>query len=146
MMRKEKASSGAGTPSEAMITGTEQATIHQEDCNTGTGNITRFLMHGEKNALTTATLLALTKLKNTRQLQQEIEAERKRGIPILTKPGADGGYFLPAAEPAAAIGECRRFVHFMRAKGLGCFRSLRPAKKLMAELQQQINGQQELEM
>ena len=101
-------------------------------------------MNGSTNAISTATLLALTGMKSARELQKTIEKERSCGIPILTKPGFHGGYFLPDEDPVIAAQECRAFIHYMRAKGLGCLHGMKPARKLLLQLERYLSGQEEL--
>ncbi len=144
MKKYEEAPDDVAAPTEAMVEEKRTSFTNHNDYKAKTGTVSKYLLRGQDNALGTQTLLNLTGLKTARELQQTIETERKHGIPILTKPGSDGGYFLPSEDPAAAIQECRRFVHFMRKKGLGCLRSMRPAEKLLADLQREAGGQERM--
>ena len=108
------------------------------------GYVSRFLLYGSGNAISTTSLMTLTGIKTSRDLQKAIEEERGCGIPILTKPGYHGGYFLPDEDPAIAAQECRAFIHYMNAKGIGCLRSMKPARKLLHQLELYLSGQEEM--
>ena len=144
MLRKGNAPECAGTQTEAMLAEAEMATIHHSDNITGTGQITRLLLHGHENAISSADLLRLTRYENIRNLRQAIEKERRAGTPILTCKGNKGGYFLPSEEPTTAIAELRAFIHLQTGKGIGLLRSTKAAKKRLAELQRQAGGQERM--
>ncbi len=116
----------------------------EENYTISDGFIARFLPCGKNNAISTKTLLNLTKLKTPRELQQAIESERKHGAAILTNP--TGGYYLPAEDAEEAIRELKGFIQYMTRKGHGCLRSAKPARKLLADLQREADGQQRLEL
>ena len=103
------------------------------------GYVSRFLLPGSNNAIETKKLLQLTGLKSSRKLQRLIEAERGIGIPILTKTGANGGYYLPSEDPVEAQQECRNFLNYMKGKGIGCLRSMKPARALLKHLEGTAN-------
>ena len=59
------------------------------------GKIERLLSHGAENAVTLQHLVTLTELP-ARQVRQQIQAERLRGIPILSDN--EHGYYLPETQ------------------------------------------------
>ena len=61
------------------------------------GYIEQLLLPGVENAITTAQLLAATRFRSARDLQQQIERERSAGALILSRSSHGGGYFLPAS-------------------------------------------------
>ena len=142
MTGKEKALTKAATSERATEETTADTGISTgEYYNESAGYIASLLMHGEKNALRTKDLLRLTGLKHSRDLQAAIEAERASGIPILTKAGSEGGYFLPSDDPIMAALELQKYCHFMEAKGKGCFRSSKAARKMLRYLERDLSGQ-----
>lgn len=145
MANKEKAPGAAGTATEAREETAADTGISTLSYYNDTGGwIASLLMHGENNALLTKDLLRLTGLNHSRDLQTAIEAERNN-IPILTKPGSKGGYFLPSEDPQKAVWELRKYCHYMEAKGKGCFRSSRAARKMLRALERDMSGQERIE-
>lgn len=144
MKNKEEAPAGAGTPTEAMAEEKQTSFTNHNDYIANTGTVSKFLLHGRDNVLSTQTLITLTGLKTARELQQAIEAERKHGVPILTKPS--GGYYLPSENTADAIRECRQFIHYMDSKGFGCLNSAKAARVFLVQLEQMAGGQQKMEL
>ena len=146
MKKYEKAPADVAATTEAVMEEKGGTFNHHQENTIETGRISRFLMHGQDNSISTADLLRLTGYEHIREVRQAIEHERKEGTPILTCKGNRGGYFLPSEEPAIAIAELRAFIRLQTGKGLGCLRSMKPAKKLLAELQRKAYGQQEMEL
>ncbi len=106
------------------------ASLHTQD-NTleqdGQGLVSRFLLHGEGNAITTARLVQLTGCGSVRALRAQVEWERKAGALILA---CQRGYFLPDTGPAGTA-ELRRSYRRLYATGVG---TLSSAKYLRREL------------
>lgn len=136
----------AAQPEEAAVTmePTEETTTNHS--TTQRVVVARYLKNGSENATRTVDLMKLTDIKEVRDLRERIERERMDGVPILTKGGKGGGYFLPSADAGKAIVEIEAFISLQTAKGIGCLRSMEPAKKLLRELKQKTSGQQKMEM
>lgn len=144
MLTKEEALADVAAPAKAMMEEKGGTFNHQTHYSGNHGQISRFLLPGRENALSTKVLLEATGLKTSRDLQQAIETERKHGIPILTKP--TGGYYLPSENTSEAIRECRQFIHYMDAKGFGCLNSAKAARTYLTQLEQIAAGQQKMEL
>lgn len=73
------------------------STIYNNTQQTGRqpGMIEKFLSHGAGNAVPLQHLVTLTELP-ARQVRQQIQAERLRGIPILSDN--EHGYYLPETQ------------------------------------------------
>ena len=74
--------------------------------------VEEFLHTGKRNAIPSQQLVKLAKFKSTRELQKQIEFERKNGAVILSTAENGGGYFLP--ENTAEVAE---FVRTVTARG-----------------------------
>ena len=133
----------AGTTAEA-TGGT--GTTTKEQYSTAAGCLARYLRCGSEHAISTAELMELTGCANERMLRESVEKERFAGVPILTKGGKHGGYFLPSADADKAIVELENFIRLQKGKGIGCLRSMKPARRLLAELKQRVSGQEEMEL
>ena len=72
--------------------------------------ISDFLSAGQQNAISLRRLTAITG-ERLRIVRRMIEAERKRGVPILSNNVS--GYYLPATED-----ERKRFVRSMRGRAM----------------------------
>lgn len=70
--------------------------------------IADYLLHGQQNAVSLRHLANVTG-ENSRSVRRKIEAERRRGVPILSDN--ERGYYLPASED-----ERERFVRSMRSR------------------------------
>ena len=102
--RKKEARSGAGTPNQAVETGSAMradTTSHSHD-TTGAereqaGILGRVLPHGKGHAIPGRELVKLLKLKDLRDLTQLVEQERRDGFPICASTdSAAPGYYLAA--------------------------------------------------
>ena len=80
--------------------------IPQDDYTTGTGPISRLLMHGQENAIPIRCLTTMTKLDG-RTVRAMIAAERLAGVPILSDNST--GYYLPGN-----AAEKERFIRSMK--------------------------------
>ena len=101
------------------------------------GFVEGFLLRGEQNAIETERLVALTGFRNARELQREIERERRNGALILSRSDGEGGYFLPS-EGLAGQHEISRYVRTLRARALNTLRTLRAADAALADFEGQI--------
>ncbi len=90
--------------------------------------VSDFLHHGAENAISSATLCALT-YTTPRGLRHYIEAERTAGEEILYSPGGHGGYFLPSLAPEQAQRERLAFYNVMKARTVCTYRTLRPVAR-----------------
>lgn len=98
--------------------------------------ISDFLGRGAENAISAATLAAVTHT-TPRELRRLIMDERKRGALILYQPGGRGGYFLPSNDPEAAQREMQAFYHVQAARCKHGLAALAPvARKLGVPLGQ----------
>ena len=82
----------------AALTG---AALFQEQFTTAAdgrqqGFVEALLPQGEANAIPTADLVRLAGYRSARDLQKEIERERRHGALILSRSGGRGGYFVPS--------------------------------------------------
>lgn len=77
--------------------------------------ISDFLGRGAENAISAATLAAVTHT-TPRELRRLIMDERKRGALILYQPGGYGGYFLPSDAPEVAQREMAAFYRVQAAR------------------------------
>ena len=73
--------------------------IPQDDYTTGTGPISRLLMHGQENGLHISDLTKMTD-RTEREVRMMIHSERRRGVPILSNNR--DGYFLPGSDAERA--------------------------------------------
>lgn len=99
MTEKENRPTAATGERAGMETAAGQAAISMSHCNTAAGNgqqkIADLLSRGAENGVPKKHLMALTGYHD-RELRLMVEAERKRGIPILAD--CVHGYFLPASK------------------------------------------------
>lgn len=112
MTKTEKTSPGIAVPGLAVENGTASQTPHSSAKDSTTPAVERQpsrisdLLHpGAENAIPRRELMALTGFTD-RELRRMIEAERRRGVPILSN--CVGGYYLPADDT-----ERKRFVNSM---------------------------------
>ena len=94
--------------------------------------IENLLPHGSENAIKTKDLLRITGFNTVRDLQKEIEAERRAGSLILSKTTDGGGYFLPVAGEQGAV-EVRTFVQTLRARAINTFAALKSANEYLKQ-------------
>lgn len=93
--------------------------------------IAEYLGHGAENAITAATLAAVTHT-TPRELRRLIMDERKRGALILYQPGGRGcGYFLPSLEEEQAHREVAEFYHTQAARCRNGFAAIAPAGRFL---------------
>ena len=122
--RKKEARSGAGTPNQAVETGSAMradTTSHSHD-TTGAereqaGILGRVLPHGKGHAIPGRELVKLLKLKDLRDLTQLVEQERKNGSPVCASTdSAAPGYYLAsdASELESYISSLDRRLHNIR--------------------------------
>lgn len=97
--KREKASAGTAIPTLAVENGPVSQTAHASAHNSTTPAAERqpfwiadLLHSGAENAISRRDLMAMTNLTD-RELRRQIEAERRRGCPILSDNAH--GYFLP---------------------------------------------------
>ena len=105
MSTKEKARPTGGTAGQAAGDNAGRK-IPQDDYTTGTGPISRLLMHGAENGLHLSDLITFTD-RTEREVRMMIHSERRRGIPILSNNR--NGYFLPSSGD-----ETEQFIRSMR--------------------------------
>ena len=114
MSENKKSLDGAGTPNQAVETGSAMradTTSHSHD-TTGAereqaGRLGQVLPHGKPNALPGRELVKLLELKDLRELTQLVERERAEGAPICASTGSLApGYYL-ADNPA----ELEQYIH-----------------------------------
>ena len=103
------------------------------------GFIEALLPQGEAHAISTAKLVALTGCRGARELQKQIEAERKHGALILSKGGSGGGYYLPDNGEAGRR-EIAAFVRTVNARAVNSLKMLNSARRAL----KQIDGQQQI--
>ena len=116
MSENKKSLAGAGTPNQA---GEARATDNDQKYSRShnstrqeqeqAGFISKFLLTGAGQGLHLQDLVRLTK-RTEREVRQMIQAERLRGIPILSNN--QDGYFLPGDEAEKAA-----FVQSMHHRG-----------------------------
>ena len=88
--------------------------------------VEEFLHTGKRNAIPAKQLVKLAKFNSTRELQKQIESERKNGAVILSTAENGGGYFLP--ENAAEVAE---FVRTVTARGRNTIATAASARKYL---------------
>ena len=93
---------GAGTPNRAVENGTASQTARASTTNDTTSaaerqpfRISELLLPGQENAISRRELMSLSG-KPDRELRLMIEAERRRGVPILSN--CISGYYLPGSQ------------------------------------------------
>ena len=119
--------------------GGERELSTTDSCDYQPGYVEAFLPRGERNAVSTLQLVALTGYHSARELQKQIEIERGRGALILSRSGNGGGYFMPSAGEAGKR-EIAVYVRTLRARALNTLRTLKTARAALA----QIDGQESL--
>ena len=93
--------------------------------------ISDYLGHGAENAISAATLAAVTHT-TPRELRRLIMDERKRGALILYQPGGRGcGYFLPSRDEEQAQREVSEFYHTQAARCRNGFAAIAPAGRFL---------------
>lgn len=94
-------------------------------------SISDYLGHGVENAISAATLAAVTHT-TLRELRRLIMDERKRGALILYQPGGRGsGYFLPSLNEEQARREVSEFYNTQAARCLNGFAAIAPARRFL---------------
>lgn len=96
--------------------------------------IESFLPRGAENALSTAYLVQLTGCSSARMLQKAIEAERERGVLILS--ATTGGYFLPDYGEKGKR-EIAEYVRTLQARALNTLKAAKAARKALEVLEGQ---------
>ena len=94
--------------------------------------IASLLPCGEENAIKTKELLRLTGFSTSRELQEQIHAERRAGALILSKCHDGGGYFMPS-EGERGKTEIRAFERTLRRRAANTFAALKAAKAALKE-------------
>lgn len=101
--------------------------------------IAEYLGHGAENAISAATLAAVTHT-TPRELRRAIMDERKRGALILYQPGGRGcGYFLPSLDEEQARREVAEFYHTQAARCRNGFAAIAPAGRFLKIPAGQLN-------
>lgn len=94
-------------------------------------SISDYLGHGAENAISAATLAAVTHT-TPRELRRLIMVERKRGALILYQPGGRGcGYFLPSLDEEQARREVSEFYNTQAARCRNGFAAIAPARRFL---------------
>ena len=127
MRENIKTRSAAATAEQAERKSAEATFLQKEfTMNLATNQgVARFLLCGERNAISSEKLTVMAGYRNDRTLRKAIERARFDGIPILS---SDKGYFLPDADKACGTQEARRFVREMDARQASNRRSVHAAK------------------
>lgn len=102
-MKEKKMTRAEKRTATGQNTGCIHDTVERTDCQ---GKIAALLSRGQENAVPLAHLEALTGLDG-RRVREQIERERRSGVPILSQDG----YYLPADDR-----ETERFVKSMRRR------------------------------
>lgn len=106
-------------------------------------SISDYLGHGAENAISSATLAAVTHT-TPRELRLLIMAERKRGALILYQPGGRGsGYFLPSLDEEQARREVSEFYNTQAARCRNGFAAIVPAAQKLGIPLGQLNFENE---
>lgn len=92
--------------------------------------ISTFLPHGAENAIPARDLAAVTGL-SLRALRAAIVKGRAAREQILYRPGREGGYFLPSADPEQAQRERLAFFRVQNARAICTFKTLRPVARAL---------------
>lgn len=108
---------------DSALLSTEKLTT-KSDCEQGL--ISKLLLSGAENALSTAELLNITGISSARRLQEQIASERRAGAPILSL--TSGGYFFPD-DGEKGTSELRQFVHQMNGRAKNTAIAASPAKQ-----------------
>ncbi len=96
--------------------------------------ISAFLLHGKKNAISSADLIDTLNLSSQRELRHIIARARENGEIILS---TTNGYFLPAPGEEG-LQEIRDCVRVLRAKGISTLKAASAIKRPLRD----IYGQQ----
>lgn len=120
METTEKTRSDATTPERAEA-GNADGLSPASNCTTKGGGIASLLLEGPENALTLRNLERLTALDG-RTIRRQIEAERRRGTPILSD--CKNGYYLPACDY-----DRQRFVGQMRGRAREILKTARAVEQ-----------------
>lgn len=101
--------------------------------------ICSFLGTGEGAALTMRELSRMTG-RPSREIRMEIMRQRRNGVPILSSPRSDGGYFI-----GESAGEIRRCVASLRGRAKEILETARAIESVLPG-GDQIAGQIEMEV
>ena len=146
MRRKQNARSDAATSKRARQEALGRALPESDFTATlsdGQGGVSRFLLHGEKNAVPAADLAKFAGCADTRELRKRIQKEREHGAIILI---GDGGYFLPSFDDRAQLRrELEAFERTFDARCRSNRASVRPVKRVLKQLRRcELDGQQQM--
>ena len=145
MRRKQKARSDVGASEQARQEALDRALPAKYlTANTADGQgISRFLLHGEKNAISAADLAKIAGCDRTRELRELILREQRRGFIILS---SENGYYLPSEDEAQMIYELRKFEHRCDSRLKSNRIAVRPVKRLLKQLRrEELDGQELIE-
>lgn len=112
--------------------------IHLCNCTTHDGRtqgrVAAALSQGEDKAVSSADLVQLLGFRSVRELQKQIEAERRSGALILSSSA--GGYFLPANRA-----EIVKYAETLRRRAISTLQTLKTARAALKVLpdQEEIN-------
>ena len=95
------------------------------------------LHHGKENALDGKALLKLTGFLSIRELQREIERERRQGVLIISD-FVNGGYHLPSKQRLQAWSEISTFHTTLRAKAISTLDVLSHTRRALGLDEQQL--------
>ena len=127
----------------AALTG---AALFQEQFTTAAdgrqqGFVEALLPQGEANAIPTADLVRLAGYRSARDLQKEIERERRHGALILSRSGGRGGYFVPSSGETGRR-EITAYMQTLRARAINTLCTIKSARAALAV----IDGQTRMEV
>lgn len=94
MRVKEKARPAVGAAERAERERHWASGNSRNDCTTGKGSISRFLMAGKENGIHLRDLVRITGWTE-REVRRQIHIERRRGVPIVSD--CKSGYFFPGS-------------------------------------------------
>lgn len=105
------------------------------------GFIEALLPQGAANAIPTADLVKLAGYRSARDLQKEIERERRHGALILSRGDGQGGYFVPSNGETGRR-EIAEYMRTLRTRAVNTLRTIKSAKAALAV----IDGQTRMEV
>ena len=144
MTERKNARSAAATAEQAERKSAEATFLQKEFTMNPAANqgVARFLLCGERNAISSEDLTVIAGYRNDRALRKAVERAQFDGIPILS---SIRGYFLPDADKVYGMQEANRFVRKMEARQASNRRTVRAAKLyIKAASQAEIDGQEVL--
>ena len=105
------------------------------------GFIEALLPQGAANAIPTADLVKLAGYRSARDLQKEIERERRHGALILSRGGGGGGYFVPSNGETGRH-EIAEYMQTLRARAINTLCTIKSARAALAVM----DGQTRMEV